>query len=88
MTPDNIHDALAEAKNSDEIYALILEHYEDSKGFNRCSKEYNTCAALIGRVVMDAIRAAEPVKEMSKAEQDEDAAADAADDKYTREQES
>ena len=88
LTTLDIHDALAEAKNSDEIYALILEHYEDAKGFNRCSREYNTCAALIGRVVMDAIRSYEPVKEMSKAEMDEDAAADAADDKYTLEQES
>ena len=88
MNTLDIHDALAEAPNSDELYALILEHYEDSKELSRCSKEYNTCAALIGRMVMNAIRAYETVEEMSKAEQDENAAANAADDKYTREQES
>ena len=88
MNTLDIHDALAEPKNSDEIYSLILEHYEDAKGFNRCSREYNTCAALIGRVVMDAIRAYEPEKEYFSGEREEEIAANVADDKYTREQES
>lgn len=78
-----VHDALAERKNSDELYLLIHEHYQDAIESGPCSHGFNTCARLIGSIVIDAIRAYDR-KEREKMQGDdaENAAACAADDRY------
>lgn len=49
-----VHDALAECKNSDELYLLIHEHYQDATW--SCSRELRTnCERLIGALVIQAI---------------------------------
>ncbi len=51
-----VHDALAECKNSDELYLLIHEHYQDARFHGPCSEGRDICAQLIGSLVIDAIR--------------------------------
>lgn len=78
-----VHDALAECKNSDELYLLIHEHYEDAVLAGPCSHGFNVCARLIGSIVIDAIRAYDRKKrEKMQGEEEENAAACAADDRY------
>lgn len=49
-----VHDALAECKNSDKLYLLIHEHYQDATW--SCSRELRTnCERLIGALVIQAI---------------------------------
>lgn len=90
MLPNNnhdkiqlVHDALAECKNSDELYLLIHEHYQDACCNNPCSHGFNVCARLIGSLVIDAIRAYDRKRnEQMQGDEAENAAACAADDQY------
>ncbi len=78
-----VHDALAECKNSDELYMLIHEHYEDAVLAGPCSHGFNVCARLIGSIVIDAIRSYDRTRnEQMQGDEDENAAACEADAAY------
>lgn len=84
-----VHDALAEASNSDELYSLIYEHYQDATLHGPCSHGFNICARLIGSIVIDAIRKYEKSQQDAPVQGDdaENAAANAADSRYTDQKE-
>ena len=92
LMTDDIHDALVEAPNSAEIYALILEHYQDACNSGHCSPGFNVSARCIGSIVIDAIREYERKNEQPNlkyiGEREDEIAADLADDKYNQRQES
>lgn len=80
-----VHDALAEASNSDELYALIYEHYQHALYAGHCSRGFNGSASTIGCIVIAAIRDYEKSQQDAPVQGDtaENAAANAADNRVT-----